>query len=170
MYKDIYKSGEDIVLENFKNLQSVYSLSKNKVLTQFVFDNKWKLFPSLIGENLIGACLKGCTKYKASEGPNLKYVFLDIDTGDVAIELPRNFFIKKGFRLGTALIGNTDGYKFRIDKTGKTQEVKTKKSLLGSRFNDFEEENYEDPFINQYSEDEADNFYGMTDGMEGDLW
>ncbi len=33
-----------------------------------------------------------------------------------------------------------------------------------------EEENYEDPFINHYSEDEADNFHGMTDGMEGDLW
>ena len=33
-----------------------------------------------------------------------------------------------------------------------------------------EEEIYEDPFINHYSEDEADNFYGMTDGMEGDLW
>mgnify|MGYP002620882073 CR=1 FL=1 len=35
---------------------------------------------------------------------------------------------------------------------------------------DEEEENYEDPFINHYSEEDADNFYGMTDGMKGDLW
>ena len=35
---------------------------------------------------------------------------------------------------------------------------------------DEEEENYEDPFINHYSEEEdADNFYGMTDGMKGEL-
>ncbi len=33
-----------------------------------------------------------------------------------------------------------------------------------------DEEDYDDPFINHYSEEETDNFYGMTDGMEGDLW
>jgi len=33
-----------------------------------------------------------------------------------------------------------------------------------------EEEIYEDPFTNHYSEDEVDDFYGMTDGMKGDLW
>ena len=35
---------------------------------------------------------------------------------------------------------------------------------------DEEEDNFEDPFINHYSEEDTDSFYGMTDGMEGDLW
>lgn len=33
-----------------------------------------------------------------------------------------------------------------------------------------EEDNNEDSFINDYSEEEEDDFYGRTDGMEGDLW
>ena len=32
-----------------------------------------------------------------------------------------------------------------------------------------DEEDYEDPFINHYSDEESDSFYEMTDGMEGDL-
>ena len=33
-----------------------------------------------------------------------------------------------------------------------------------------DEEYWDDPLISRYSESERDNFYGMTDGMDGDLW
>lgn len=166
-FKNIYRSGNYITIENFKGKQCIYSLDTNCNITSSVFSSNWKVLPQTIGENLVGAFLKGHNMWKPSEEPNLKYVFLDVNTGETIIQLPPNIFIKTGFKGGKATVGNTDGITYKVDKNGYLYKQKNPKISLCELE---EEEYYEDPFINHYSEEEADNFYGMTDGMEGDLW
>ena len=93
-------------------------------------------------------------------------MFLDVNTGDVVIKLEPNIWIKSGFNNGKAYVENTDGDKFVIDKTGKMHKKKSRH--LGNV--EFEPEEDWNPYWNEYSEEEVDNFYGETDGMSGDLW
>lgn len=53
--------------------------------------------------------------------------------------------------------------------TYRKENIKNNKSWRGSRFVNIPDESW-NPYWDEYSEEEADNFYGKTDGMEGDLW
>ena len=169
VYNRIYRSGDYLTIENDNGKQFIYSIKKNCNITPPVFSNIWTLAPETIGDGIVGGFQNGYGgnviwpkgKY------NYKYAFLDIYTGETIIELPNNMFITEGFKKGNAIVMDTDGFKYRIDKTGNLFRIKTKQGSLSELE---KEENYEDPFINHYSEEEEDNFYGMTDGMEGDLW
>lgn len=165
-YKEIRRDGDYLILEDFSGFQCVYSIQKREAITDYVFSSDWILFPSKMGDCLIGACLKGHNWWHPSERPNLKNVFLDVNTGDVVIKLEPNIWIKSGFNNGKAYVENTDGDKFVIDKTGKMHKKKSRH--LGNV--EFEPEEDWNPYWNEYSEEEVDNFYGETDGMSGDLW
>ena len=165
--KEIYRSGNFLTIENNSDKQFVFSLDNNCSITSAVFSNSWIVEPQTIGENLIGAYLKGHNKWRASEEPNLRFVFCDVNTGEPIIQFSNDIYIKRGFKDGRAIVESTNGIMFSVDKKGHLYKLKSKRGLLC----EFEEEDdYEDPFINHYSEEETDNFYGMTDGMEGDLW
>ena len=166
-YKGIYRSGDFLTIENDNEKQYIYSLERKCSITSAVFANRWIVEPQTIGENLVGAYLKGHNMWRFSEEPNLRFVFLDVNTGEPIIQFSNDIFIKRGFKDGRAIVERTNGTIFSVDKKGSLYKSKSKR---GSLCEFEEEEDYDDPFINHYSEEEADNFYGMTDGMEGDLW
>jgi hypothetical protein len=161
-FKGIYRSGNYLTIENNDKKQYLYSLVNNCSITSSVFSNEWFIMPQTIGENLVGAFLKGFSTWRVSELPNLKYVFLDINTGETIIEFPNDIFIKRGFKGGKAIVESTNGNMFRVDKNGNLYKLPHKK---GSLCELDEEEDYGNPNMN---EDELENFYGMTDGQYGD--
>lgn len=164
-YNNIERKGDYLILENIDELQCVYSIKESKRLTPFAFSNNWNVLPETIGEGLIGAYLKGHNSYRTGDEPSLKYAFFDINSGKVILELAPNLWIERGFKNGKAQVKSTDWVQYKIDRNGKLYEIVTRQSLC-----QFEQEEDWNPYWNEYSEDEADNFYGLTDGMEGDLW
>lgn len=164
-YNKIERTNDFLVLEDSNKLQCVYNIKENRRLTPFVFSNEWVLMPETIGEGLIGAYLKGHNSYKPDESPNLKYSFFDIASGEEKLRLSSKLWIKSGFKKGKAVVTSTDWEEYKIDKNGRRYNINTSPNLAL-----FEREEDWNPYWDEYSEDETDNFYGLTDGMEGDLW
>lgn len=127
------------------------------------------------------------------ENDNLENVYLPAGLEAISedcfqdCESLKNIFVPKGSieKFKTLLPENTD--LITEIEEAEWEEIESSKTYSGYALNhkldnkwttfrgklislDEEEENFEDPSINHYSEEEADNFYGITDGMEGDLW
>ena len=127
------------------------------------------------------------------ENDNLESVYLPAELEAISedcfqdCESLKNIFVPKGSieKFKTLLPENTD--LITEIEEAEWEEIESSKTYSGYALNhkldnkwttfrgklislDEEEENFEDPSINHYSEEEADNFYGITDGMEGDLW
>lgn len=176
-YKLIYRIGVFFMLIRFDGLQAIFSAAERDFVTPFIFSEAWAVFPPTIGEGLIGASFGkiGVDGVSYNMLDKVKFAFLSIQDGKVVLELPSRMITQGPFKNGKAPLLTVVGdhwAKFEIDKNGKLFAIDEPDYTNSKWYFENEDQNWDNwnPDNDVYSEDEEDSFYGMTDGMEGDLW
>ena len=155
-YKMIRRCDNFFVLYDFGNKQCIYSIIKRQELTPYFSSGEWIVDPETLGENLVGA--------HAKSDSSREIVFLDTNTGEIAIKLPPHTWIERGFFRGKAIIRKfRENSEYYIDKEGHLDLIESVK------YYDYSPSESDGNPYDEYTEEEKDNFYGLTDGMYGDL-